>query len=101
MFTVVQYPWYVLQLTASEVDGNPDLQSRLREAVEVGLEKNPGYKYAREVGQLCQLKLELVDKIEALAICTRQTAERVSTGQRLGDIKPTSIHPTPLPKTKS
>jgi hypothetical protein len=93
-------PGYVLQLTSSEVDSNSELQSRLCDEIEAGLERNPGYKYAREVGQLCQLKLELVDKAEAFAISTRQTAERVSTGQRLGDIKPTSLLPDPLPKAK-
>jgi hypothetical protein len=85
-------PGYVLQLTAPEVNGNCALQSRLREAIEVGLESNPGYKYAREIGQLGQLELELVDAIEAIALSNRQTAERFSAGQRLGDIKPTSLH---------
>jgi hypothetical protein len=85
-------PGYVLQLSASDVSCSPDLQSRLRAAIEVGLESNPGYKYAREIGQLDQLKLELIDEIEANALSTRHVDERVATGQRLGDIKPTSLH---------
>jgi hypothetical protein len=85
-------PGYVLQLTASEVACNRDLQSQLRTEFEAGLESNPGYKYARELGQLCRLELELVGEIEADSLRARETAERVSTGQRLGDIKPKTIH---------
>jgi hypothetical protein len=91
---------YVLQLTASEMDGNSELQSQLVGAVETGLNDNPGYKYARELGQLRSLQLELVDKNEAYAITKQRTEERNSRGQRLGDIKPTSLHSAPLPQAK-
>jgi hypothetical protein len=84
-------PGYVLQLTASEVINNPDLQTRLRAEIEGGLESNPGYKYAREIEQLSQLELELVDEIEADAHTVRETAEQVSTGQRFGDVKPKTL----------
>jgi hypothetical protein len=84
-------PGYVLQLTASQVINNPELQTRLRVEIERGLESNPGYKYAREMEQLSQLELELVDEIEADAHTTYEIAEQVSAGQRLGDIKSTTL----------
>jgi hypothetical protein len=93
-------PGYAVKLCALEVANSPDLRSRLCAEIEGGLKSNPGYKYAREMGQLYQLELELVDEIEANAIGIRETAERISTGQRLGDVKPTSLQSVSLSRAK-
>jgi len=87
----IPVPGYVLQLAALEVINDTTLQTELRAEIEGGLESNTGYKYARALGQLSQLELELVGEIEADAYTARETAERVSVGQRLGDIKPLTI----------
>jgi hypothetical protein len=70
----------------------------LREAVERGLENNPGYKYARMLGQLRPLKIELIDQAEAAELAARHATERASSGQRLGDVKPTSLNRLSSPR---
>jgi hypothetical protein len=43
------------------------------------------------LGQLGPLILEVLDELSADAITSRRIAERVASGQRLGDIKPASL----------
>ena len=45
----------------------------------------------RELGQLRPIQIELVDEDEANSIRTCETDERLFAGQRLGDIKPTTL----------
>jgi hypothetical protein len=84
-------PCYVLQLVAPELDENQSIRTRLCQAVEEGLNANPGYNYARAMGQLRPLTIELLDQRQADAVTARRVAERVTIGQRLGDIKPVTV----------
>jgi hypothetical protein len=88
-------PGYVVKLSTSEVSNNPHVQAELCAEIESGLKSNSAYRYARDIGQLRQLQLELVNESEANEISMRETIERISTGQRLGDIKPTSLFRMP------
>ena len=84
-------PRYVLQISESELLENSALQTRLRNAVEAGLHANSGYKYARAVGQLQPLAIELLNQRQAEEVTEQAVAERVASGQRLGDIKPATV----------
>jgi hypothetical protein len=86
-------PGYVLQVAAAGLAPDSELQSRLRETVDRGLEANPAYKYARAMGQLQPLQLEFIGQHEAEEITARGVAQRLATGQRLGNIKPTTLQP--------
>jgi hypothetical protein len=84
-------PGYVLQVAAPALRGNARLQQLLCEAVEIGLASNPSYRYARELGQLVAVILEVLDEQSADAIAAKRTADRVASGQRLGDVKPATF----------
>jgi hypothetical protein len=84
-------PGYALQIVAPSLVEAPHLQRQLRDAVELGLHSNPAYRYARSLGQLSALTLELVDEEEADAQNANRTTARIAAGQRLGDIKPSTI----------
>lgn len=84
-------PGYLLRLAIPDLKCSPAIQSRICEAIERGLEGNPGYKYARALGQLSPLKVELVSQGEADAMVAQHIANCVSNGQRLGNVKPTSL----------
>lgn len=84
-------PGYALQIVAPSLVAAPHLQRQLRDAVELGLHANPAYRYARSLGQLCALELELLNEQEADAQNANRTTVRLAAGQRLGDIKPSTI----------
>jgi hypothetical protein len=84
-------PGYTLQIVAPALSEKLQLQRQLRDAVESGLNSNPAYRYARSLGQLRPLAIDLLDQRQADAHTTAQTAARVATGKRLGDIKPATI----------
>jgi hypothetical protein len=83
---------YLLQIAAVAVEENTPLQHRLCAAVEIGLCTNPGYRYARAIGQLGPLKVEILNQQAADETTGRHIAVRVAGGQRLGDIKPATIY---------
>ena len=62
--------------------------AQLQAAVESGLDSNSGYRYARAMGQLRPLKIELLNEQQANAIIARRADDCVAAGQRLGDVKP-------------
>lgn len=84
-------PRYVLQVTLAAPNFNQAIQMQLCETIERRLCSNPGYRYARALGQLAPLTIELLDQQQADAINTRRNTDRIAAGQRLGDIKPTTI----------
>jgi hypothetical protein len=60
-------------------------------AVQAGLEANPHYRYAVELGQLAPVEVRLVpDAVEAWLVYEGVCLER---GQKLGDIKPAALDP--------
>jgi hypothetical protein len=83
---------YRLQISAVALDENTRLQKRLCEAVENGLCASPGYRYARAIGQLGPLRIEVLNQQVADEATARRTAVRVADGQRLGDIKPATLY---------
>jgi hypothetical protein len=82
---------YVLQVALTVPSCNRAIQAQLCETVERGLCSNPGYRYARALGQLAPLSIELLDRRQADSIDKRRTDDRIAAGQRLGDIKPATI----------
>jgi hypothetical protein len=59
--------------------------------VERGLNENSGYAYARKLGQLSQLRIELVNAERAQTLTNEFLNERLRAGRRLGDIKPSPL----------
>jgi hypothetical protein len=86
-------PGYVLQLVASGIEHDSLLVTRLRETIECGLDANPGYRYARAMGQLQPLQIEVLDQRAADKIMEGGIAASVAAGHRLGDIKPMTLQP--------
>jgi hypothetical protein len=85
-------PYYVLQIAAAALQKNTLLQNRLRDAVDSGLCENPAYRYARELGQLDPVRIEVLNQQTADEATASRIAERVASGQRLGDIKPATVY---------
>jgi hypothetical protein len=84
-------PGYILRLTFPDEAVNASVLAQLLRTVEDGLESNPGYKYARAMGQLRPMKIELVNQQYADAIIALRSTDCVATGQRLGDVKPATL----------
>ena len=73
-------PGYVLLIDADEVDASR--AEALRAGVEHGMQRNPQYAYARQLGQLAALSVR-----RCRQPARRWLAWRMAAGQRLGDIK--------------
>jgi hypothetical protein len=84
-------PGYVLEIADPTLADNPSIQERLCRTVEHGLSTSPSYHYARSIGQLRPLTIELLDQRQSDAVSSSKISERVAAGQRLGDVKPTTI----------
>jgi GH3 auxin-responsive promoter len=84
-------PNYRLRIAMLGFDENSVVKVRLCDTIERGLRANPGYLYARELGQLAPLTIEWLDQRQADAICARRTAEQIAAGRRLGDVKPSTM----------
>jgi hypothetical protein len=84
-------PGYILQLTIPDEDVNASVLAQLLRTVEDGLESNPGYEYARAMGQLRPMKIELLNQQHADAIIALRSTDCVAAGQRLGDVKPATL----------
>jgi hypothetical protein len=80
-------PRYLLQLSEPEIEIRSELIEKIRDAVERRLYENPGYAYARKLGQLSRLGVELVNDEQAAALTNEFLDERLRAGRRLGDIK--------------
>jgi hypothetical protein len=85
-------PGYVLQVAAPLLSESQPLQHRLCAAVEAGLGANPGYRYARDLGQLGSLTIEVMDQQQADEATAGRVGQRLVAGQRLGDIKPATVY---------
>lgn len=63
-------------------------------AVEAGLRENPGYDYARRLGQLANVELQCISFQEAQQRSQQSIRDALESGARLGDIKPNILgHP--------
>jgi hypothetical protein len=84
-------PGYTLELSFSEPDIDGSVLAQLQLIVENGLCSNPGYRDARAMGQLRNLKIELLNQRQADAIIALQANDCCAAGQRLGDVKPITL----------
>jgi hypothetical protein len=86
-------PRYVLRLVEPALD-DAALLAQLRTAVDEELSNHPGYRYAREIGQLAELRIERLNADRAAELMREHLADRIAAGQRAGDIKPYVIVPS-------
>jgi hypothetical protein len=84
-------PGYLLQLSAAELETGSDVLEKICDSVERRLYENPGYAYARQLGQLSQLRIELVNAEQAQTLTNEFLTGRLRAGRRLGDIKPAPL----------
>jgi hypothetical protein len=84
-------PNYVLQIVEPTLHNNTPLQRRLCDEVERGLSSNPGYRYARSLGQLLPLTVDVLEQHVADDLDACRIKARVASGQRLGDVKPATL----------
>ncbi len=82
---------YLLRITDTAIRDDPTTQERLGSLVEHGLNSNPGYAYARALGQLGPIAIEMLNQEQADAFTSKQLAHRVAAGQRFGEIKPSTL----------
>ena len=79
---------YRLRIAEASLAANPTTLVQLQSLVEQGLNSNPAYRYARELGQLGPIEIELLDQVHAEQDVAGQIADSVRAGRRLGVIKP-------------
>jgi hypothetical protein len=84
-------PGYALELSFSETDIDASVLAQLQRIVEHGLCSNPGYRYARAMGQLRNLNIGLLNQRQVDAIIALRAIESCAAGQRLGDVKPITL----------
>lgn len=91
-WTQEERPHYTLFL---QIDAQTQIDTQILEDVvgeiEEALQASYHYEYARRLGQLARCRLFVIDSASDashtyLSVCTR-------LGQRLGDVKPTALHP--------
>ncbi|MBA3485214.1 MAG: GH3 auxin-responsive promoter family protein [Pirellulales bacterium] len=64
---------------------------RLAAIVDAGLSSNSAYRYARELGQLQCVRVELMQEAEADSMVTSFLTSKSEAGRRFGDIKATTL----------
>jgi len=88
---------YILQIVDKELANDKQKQARLCEKIDTALKSNPGYRYARELGQLGDLRLINLSQKEADEFNSERSKNFLQSGVRHGDIKPSilsrSTHP--------
>jgi hypothetical protein len=85
---------YVLQIVDTTVSESTTIQQRLCNFVENGLKANSGYSYARAMGQLRPIRIDILSQPQADAIISKRITDRVAAGQRHGAVKPATLcHP--------
>ena len=84
---------YVLRIADSELAGDSSRLTALREDLERAFRRNPGYRYARELGQLGHMRISIITPRAARELHEKRTKELVQTGTRHGDIKPSILQP--------
>jgi hypothetical protein len=80
-----------LQISDREIEVSQELLERIRDAVERRLHENAAYAYARKLGQLGELRIELVNAERAQTLTSEFLNGRLLAGYRLGDIKPSPL----------
>ena len=87
-------PRYRLYVQGAEQLHQPMMVESLAKSLELGLQENPHYRYAVSLGQLAPAEVSLLDDTKQAG--PLQYEQRcLKLGQRLGDIKPTTLDPRP------
>lgn len=81
-------PSYLLRIAAAALHGATDAQRRLGEEMDDALRANPGYAYARALGQLGPLRVQTLAPQEAAVLAAQRQNNPGSGGQRYGSQKP-------------
>jgi hypothetical protein len=92
---LAQPPRYRLYLQRDDGPSSPEARKDLAASLQDGLEENPHYRYAVELGQLAPAEIELVDasRDDVVSIYQRRC---VAEGRKLGDIKPSALDIRPI-----
>lgn len=85
-------PRYVLYLQGPDINSTRQLRDALAKRLQAGLDENPYYRHAVQLGQLAEARAIVLDPLGESAW---QIFERVcvANGQKPGDIKPVALHP--------
>ena len=83
---------YTLLLFDPFLDDRPQLVERLRHRLDIGLSGNSAYHYARSLDQLKVPCVKLLKEAEVDARIANYNFRRTSAGQRLGDIKASTLN---------
>lgn len=85
-------PHYILFIELDADSPRQDERTGVAATVQRGLEENPYYRHAIELGQLSPIEVRFLDpsKIDGWQVYERECVKR---GQRVGDIKPTALDP--------
>lgn len=85
-------PHYILFIELEPDRLSQKVRTEVAETVQRGLEENPYYRHAIDIGQLMPLEVRFLDssKIDGWQVYERECVKR---GQRVGDIKPTALDP--------
>jgi hypothetical protein len=67
------------------------MQVNLCKSIDAQLRSNPGYDYARDLGQLGKVKIVNITQEEANNIDAQRTKELLLSGIRHGDVKPSVL----------
>lgn len=84
-------PCYLLRLVDGNLATDERRQADLCESVDRGLRSNPGYRYARDLGQLGQPRIVTLCQDQADDYCTTRTTKSLQAGMRHGNIKPSIL----------
>jgi len=90
-------PHYVLRIADRQLSNDKQLQLNLCESINAHLGSNPGYRYARDLGQLSCLQMIVITQEEAQKIDALRTARLLSSGIRHGNVKPSVLGPVQDP----
>jgi hypothetical protein len=88
---------YVLRIADAELGRSAERQLEFGDSIDQALMSNPGYRYARDLGQLGHLQLHLVTQNEGDRISEQRTAALLRSGMRYGNIKPAIISKSARP----
>lgn len=81
-------PSYFLRISSPGLSGGHASQRQLEERLDDALKSNPGYAYARQLGQLGPLRVRLLESQEASMLAAQRVRAQCDSLQRHGNLKP-------------
>jgi hypothetical protein len=82
---------YVLRLFDPSLNSRPQTIERLCLSLDAGLSVNSAYRYARSLAQLKAPNVVLLKEVDVDAMVADDHSRRTTAGQRLGDIKTSTL----------